>query len=134
MHPQLNKAIADYAKEKLTDKKPYQRMVDYLVSYVIKHKEDYPSLELERSNIMAALQAAFDLEMEEAVVREVNAFYSFMEAKGLYELAESYLEHAYKSALSLDNKKGLVHCLHLWVKLSITVDITLRQKIISKKA
>lgn len=69
----LHQTIADYARAKLTDTAAYERMVEFFVHYVEVHETDYNALGLETSNILAALQAAFDLWKQAAMRKEVDA-------------------------------------------------------------
>jgi len=106
-HYTLHQVIADYARIKLTDKTAFNRMAEFFVNFVEIHKADYSVLDTEIANILAALQAAFDQEMQEALVRGANAFYKFLDTRGLYETAEIHLNRAQQAARSLNDIKGL---------------------------
>lgn len=108
----LHQTIADYARVNLADdiqykQRVYERMADFFASYVEKHERDYEALSLESSNIFTALQVAADQRMNKVLVRGMNPFYRFMEARGLYEMGESYLNQTKEAAESLDDDAGL---------------------------
>ena len=107
----MHQTIADYAKKNLSNKDPYRRMAEFFVSYTETHKTDYEALDLETSNILAAFQIAVDQKMKKALVRGTNAFYDFVEARGLYETDESYLNQARQAAKSLKNNAELARIL-----------------------
>ena len=103
----LHQTIADYAKFNCTNPAGEKRMVEYFVHYVEQHKMDYEALKLEVNNVQAALQIASGQRMYEHLVRGANAFYPFLEAKGLYELAEFHLTRAQQAAESFGDTLGL---------------------------
>jgi hypothetical protein len=70
----LHQTIADYARTKLTDETAYERMVEFFVQYVESHEKDYDALALEFNNVLAALQAAFDL-WKQAAMRKDRVHY-----------------------------------------------------------
>jgi tetratricopeptide (TPR) repeat protein len=103
----LHKTISDAARSMLKDTHAYQRMVDFFVAYVRKHGTDYHALNQETANILAALRIASERLMGETQVRAANAFYPFLEIRGLYELAEKELRLAKKAAEDLNEPDGL---------------------------
>ena len=64
-------------------------------------------LEQEMANVFAALEAAYEYEMDAELVRGVNIFARFLETRGLYEQAEVHLERAQQAASSLQDRAGL---------------------------
>lgn len=90
----LHPLLRDYARERAQDDGVYERMVAYFACYTESHEEDHAALDLERDNIVAALEAAFEREMRPELVRGANAFYPFLEIRGLYALAEVHLGRA----------------------------------------
>jgi len=107
----LHQTIVDYAKAHFRDETAYRRMVEFFVSFVEAHKTDYGALEIETNNILAALKIAADQEMRRALVQGANAFYHFMEARGLYETAQLYLNQAQQAASSLNDPAGMAETL-----------------------
>lgn len=63
-------------------------------------------LEQETANIIAALEAAFELELHTDFVRGVNAFVSFLYIRGFYFQAEGFLIRAIQLARSLEDTAG----------------------------
>jgi tetratricopeptide (TPR) repeat protein len=102
----LHPLLRDYARARATDPLVAQRMVEFYVSYVEIHERDYDCLELENSNLFAALDQASDQQMNEALLRGANAICHFLDTRGLYELAEEYLVRAQQAANKLEDALG----------------------------
>ncbi len=98
----LHQTIADYASSRLRDSAACERMVEYFIKYVEIHEKNFDALEREASNVLAALQVAFERGMRMLLIRGVIPFSAFLEARGLYELAETHLKRAEQVARSLD--------------------------------
>lgn len=107
----LHPLLLDYAIDKIVDTGVFGRMVEFFVRYAEAHETDYSALDSEASNILAALQVAYEREMCPALVRGVNAVAHFLEARGQYEIAKIHLSRAHKAASSLNNKAGLAMAL-----------------------
>ncbi len=90
----LHQTIADYARLDASDPDAEQRLVLYNKNFVLKHQRDYMHLERGATNIRTALHLAVKHEMHEPFVHSVLALAPFWEARGLYDLAETYLSHA----------------------------------------
>jgi hypothetical protein len=60
----LHQTISDYAGLKLIDNDTYKRMVDFFVTFLNKFREDFLEIDLEFSNILAALEIAFERKMD----------------------------------------------------------------------
>jgi tetratricopeptide (TPR) repeat protein len=109
----LHQAIADYARVRLAEQASFQKaacahMVSHFVYYAESHQKDYATLEPESENILAALQVAFERENWVEFAQGVNAFYSFLEAKGLYELAQTLLIQTEHVIRPMDDIPNLV--------------------------
>lgn len=107
----LHQTIADYARLKLTDDTAYERMVDFFIRYAETHKTNYNALDLETSNMLAALQVAFDQGLQAALLRGTNTFFHFLENRGLYVLTQVHLKRAEQAARCFDNPTDLVAAL-----------------------
>jgi len=103
----LHQSIANYARLNRLDIEPEKRMVEYFVSYVDIHETEYALLDLETTNVLAALQIASERGMLAALVQGANKFSSFLEARGQYAVAEDILNLAQQAALSLGDESGL---------------------------
>ena len=77
----LHQVIADYAQVQLADPTAEGRVVEFFVSYVETNKSDFEALEVERDNILAALQLAYKRNMSMLLARGVLGFVSFLEAR-----------------------------------------------------
>ncbi len=99
----LHQTIADYAQTQTKDPATQYRLVNYMLSYIQTHEQDYDALELETRNIVAALDTAVTLEMREALLQAVTAFVTFLRARGRYSLADQYLQSALQAATALEN-------------------------------
>jgi len=63
-------------------------------------------LEQEMANVFAALEAAYAYGMDAELVRGVNIFARFLQARGLYAQAEIHLKRAQQSASALLDSLG----------------------------
>jgi len=104
----LHQTIADYAQTHLEKIEAYQRFVSYFVGYVQDYKEDYEALERESTNIIAALQIAFEQAMHREFMQGVVVLMSFLQIRGLYPLAEVQLQRAYQIASEVNDVKKRV--------------------------
>ncbi len=106
----LHQVIADYARvqlQKSQDIQPYTRLIDYAIDFVSTHKTDYELLEQESPIILAALDAAHDINKPEELVQAVLAFAPFLLLRGSYQLAEKHLQRAHDVAVALDDSSGV---------------------------
>ena len=103
----LHQTISDYAGVKLADTSPFEWLASYFADYVVAHVKDYEALEQESSNIFAALDAASKHERHADLVRCITAFAWFLQARGLYAQAETYLTQAERAARLLQDSAGL---------------------------
>lgn len=102
----LHQTIADFARTQLRDEAVAGRMVAYFVDYIEAHTTGNSALERESSNILAALEIAFERGIWPALVRGVHAFASFMITRGLYSLAETQLSRSLQAAQTLEDIVG----------------------------
>ena len=107
----LHQTISDYAGVKLVDTTPFERLASYCADYVVAHVKDYEALEQESSTIFAALEAASRHERQADLVRCITAFAWFLQARGLYSQAETYLTQAERAARLLQDSAGLATAL-----------------------
>lgn len=103
----LHQTIADYARLHHTGTSAEEGMAAYYVSLVEAHELDYSVLELETNNVLAALQAAFELGMQAMLLRGANAFSHFLQTRGLFDIAEPQLKRAEQVARSENDMAGL---------------------------
>lgn len=102
----LHQTIADYARANLTDSAIAARQVAYFVNFVEAQASDNAALDRESSNILAALEAAFDRGIQSDLVRGVHAFASFLETRGLYTIAEMHVRRALAATRILNDTAG----------------------------
>jgi tetratricopeptide (TPR) repeat protein/transcriptional regulator with XRE-family HTH domain len=103
----LHQTIADYARLRLQDSTPYERLVSYFTGYVEAHKKDYELLEVESNIILAALERAYELGRWPELVRCACAFAPFLLVRGIYATAEQHLQRAYDAAMVLGDSYGI---------------------------
>ena len=94
----LHQTIADYARNHLSDTTVAERLVAYFVAYVEAHSANYSDLERESSNIVAALEVAFERNMLPELVRGVHAFAPSLITRVLYTEAEAQLQRSLEAA------------------------------------
>lgn len=107
----LHHVIADYAKMKNKERGAGSRLVHFFVGYLSKHEKDHQALELDTNNILAALDLAFAMGMQKALMQATLLFYDFLEVRGLYELAVPLLTRAEQSARETQERPHLVSLL-----------------------
>lgn len=101
----LHPLLRDMALEKTPDD-TFQRMVSFFVEYAESHQGDHALLDLEITNILAALEAAFQKGMDSFLLRGANALIDYLEARGLYDQIERHLDRAICSAEILKDKRA----------------------------
>ena len=107
----LHQTIADYARLQLSDHVPHERLIAYATAFVEQHRKEYERLEVESSNILAALEAASEQGHHSELIRATCAFAPYLLSRGLYALAETHLQRAYNAAMVEDDHYGLASTL-----------------------
>ncbi len=102
----LHRTIADYAQNQTQDQTAQQRLINYMLHYIQTYEQDHEALELETSNIQAALDAAVALRMSQALLQGVTTFVGFLRVRGHYSLANHYLQSALQAATVLEDPIG----------------------------
>jgi len=102
----LHPLLRDYSREQMPHARPFERMVSFFVDYIVKHQTDYAVLDSEMGNLLGALEVASEQGMKAALVRGVIASYEFLQTRGLYEQAKSYLKQAEQAARELGDVEG----------------------------
>ncbi len=103
----LHQTISDYGRLLLADSAVSERLVQYYVRFVEANQNDHRQLELETSNILAALEIAHTTHRREELVRGACALADFLHIHGLYSLARKHLTRARASAQVLDDHRYL---------------------------
>jgi len=96
-------------------------LVAFFIQYAEAQREDHKALDIENSNLFAALQIAFDDALGDDLIRGADALCGYLDARGLYPMADLHLERAVQAAESLGDtvaqasllcKLGLIliHC------------------------
>jgi tetratricopeptide (TPR) repeat protein/transcriptional regulator with XRE-family HTH domain len=104
----LHQAIADYARLQGAPEQAEERLVEKVVGFLESHQRDYSTLEPEGNTIFAALDVACRRGLHQWLVRGVISWHSFLEARGLYDLATTYLRHALEAARLLNDQSSVV--------------------------
>ena len=128
----LHQAITDYTGQ--YNSAAYERMVEYFIRYVEMHETDFDALERETSTILAALQVAFERGMSTLLIRGTIPFSLFLESRGLYELAETYLQRAEQAAISLGDLAIQVKVLYHQGRIADLRGNTARAEALMQKA
>jgi tetratricopeptide (TPR) repeat protein/transcriptional regulator with XRE-family HTH domain len=74
------------------------RMAEFFALYAETHRDDLPGLDLEIANLLAALETAFELDLDEYLVRGAGALGAYFDVRGLYAQAGRHLERAIQAA------------------------------------
>lgn len=100
----LHQTITDYAALQGAGATASRQLVDYFTDLVAAAAQNFNLLDREVTNIFAACELALQLHQPAAFVRLVLALYPFLETRGLYGLAERYLQNACTAANELDDR------------------------------
>jgi len=110
----LHQTITDYARTKRSDMSSEVRIVTYFADFAAENERNFAVLEQESSNVVEALQLAFDRQMLPSLIKLANSFAYFLRNRGQYTLAEKHLIRAREAARSLNDSVGLaIASLHL---------------------
>ena len=89
----LHLLLRHYAAERLeAETAVHHRFTRYYVNFTQENTHDFAALDLEQKNVLTALQLAVQLGQMDEFVAGVLHFYLFLEAKGLYALADELLK------------------------------------------
>jgi transcriptional regulator with XRE-family HTH domain len=108
----MHQTIVDFASTRQCNSVAYERMVEYFTNFVEMHETDYEMLEREASNVQAALETAFERGMSSFLIQGAIHYSTFLKARGLYEVADSYLKSAEQKARSLNDLASLAKILY----------------------
>ncbi len=107
-HPLLR----DFARQQLTDIRAAQsRLVHYFVDFAGQSERNFSALELEYENVLQALELAQELGLWADYLAGVSYSYYFLEARGLYAVADQLLEPAEQVARQMQDVSRLVFIL-----------------------
>lgn len=112
----LHLLLADFAREQAQPDSPafksWQKgFVAYFVAYVATNSHHYQALELETDTILTALQLAAGQQFDQELVQGLMAYLPFLEARGLYEVAENLLLAGLQAAERVGGAPGRVEML-----------------------
>jgi transcriptional regulator with XRE-family HTH domain/tetratricopeptide (TPR) repeat protein len=100
----LHQVMADYARLHLealshpVGQAARRRLIAYTLPFVETHWQDVLTLHRESQTIIAALEASHELGQQAALVQGTLAFVPFLLVRGLYQLAEQYLQRVFEVA------------------------------------
>lgn len=107
----LHPLLRDYAQRHNPETAVTDRLILYYVNFLQQHRRNYTILDQDLPNILAALHLA-QTHRPADLVRGVIAFYPFLEARGQYTLAETYLHQA-ETAVAPTPSPDPITSLHL---------------------
>lgn len=94
----LHQTISDYAGEKLTEIKAFERMSDYFQDYLQRYQDNYNTVEVEQENVRAILQWSMESRRFDSAANLVIPFFEFLESRGLYNQAYKMTREVVKTA------------------------------------
>jgi tetratricopeptide (TPR) repeat protein len=115
----LHQTIADYASLQVADPAAAERLVSHFAQYVDAYAADYQTLDWEIINILTALETAFKAGQHDKLIRMVNALYTFLETRGLYEISEQHLHRAHTVAEAIGDVDSQATILNMLGDLEI---------------
>lgn len=107
----LHQTIADYARLQLKDANAHQRLITYITGFVEAQRKNYEILEIESSNILAALEIANEQASSAQLIHTTCAFAPFLLSRGLYQTAATHLQRAHQTATAQADYSGLASIL-----------------------
>lgn len=108
----LHPLLQSYAQEKLQGREYKDRMIDYFVEFAVEFQTNIRTVEIESSNIEYALKSAYECQKHTAFCQGVIAYYRFLNAKGLFTVADEYLKKAKQVAARGNDRQRLAVSLH----------------------
>jgi tetratricopeptide (TPR) repeat protein/transcriptional regulator with XRE-family HTH domain len=113
----IHQTIADSARLQAADPAAAQRLAAFYADLLAEERPD-SLLELEFNNLRAALEVAEQAKMPRALIQIIHGWFSFLERRGFYALAETYLTGAETVARTISDQVHLAQTLqHLgWLK------------------
>lgn len=88
------------------------RFVTYWVQYIQNHAQDHALLDLDRENILRALETAADNQMPTAFIAGVLALYTYLNVRGLYTLGSTLCQQVADTAQNINDSRNQVWALH----------------------
>ena len=123
----IHQTISESARSRLIHgERTYKRMINYYIQYASDNQENLDALELEITNIIAALNKAQELGEYSSFLKGVIATSSFFQVRGLLLVSNHYLKVAEKIARDTDDTKSLIPILlslgHISEKQGLVLD------------
>jgi tetratricopeptide (TPR) repeat protein len=103
----LHQTIADYARLHLEGTAVHERFISYAISFLEDHQTNYERLEQESSVLLAALDMAATYQQHAALIKGVTAVISYLLGRGLYVVAERYIEQGMQAAQAMGDQHGI---------------------------
>jgi tetratricopeptide (TPR) repeat protein/transcriptional regulator with XRE-family HTH domain len=103
----LHQTVADYARLHLEGTAVNARFITYAITFLEHPQTDYGRLEQESSVLLAALHVAAASKHHAALVRGVTAFVPYLLVRGLYPVAEQYIDQGIEAAQAEEDRHGV---------------------------
>ncbi len=100
----LHTLLRDYANTKLTLTEPTERMIWFYTEYAYKHRLDFSAIAREADNIRESLEIALRHNKNRELVDGTLGLYKYLEARGLFAEARSWLDKALAATQELADK------------------------------
>ena len=108
----LHDLLHDFAREKNKDEHVYVQMAEYYIAFAVEHEQNYEAISLESANIVGALEITRDLQLDNELVRGVDALDYYWDTRGLYEQAVTWLKRSETVARNQGDNPALVRVLN----------------------
>ena len=103
---QLHQTVADYARLQGNDPAAERRLVDFMLTFLEVHQQDFPTLEQDLHTITAALDSAAASDLDELFCAGSFLLMPFLEHRHLYTLAESLLARVHTCVTRCEDHEG----------------------------
>lgn len=113
----IHQTIVDYALLQEEDREAMVRMVSYFADYAQRHHANYPALDREVTNLLAALQMAHERQMVVPLTRGICGLATYLFDRGMFETATVHLTRASTYANpAASNHENMAVLFHLgWI-------------------
>lgn len=103
---QLHQTVADYARLQGDDPAAERRLVDFMLTFLEAHQQDFPALEQDLHILTTALDSAAASNLDELFCTGAFLLMPFLEHQHLYTLAESLLARVHARTMQKENREG----------------------------
>lgn len=107
----LHQTVYDFARTQLTGTLKSQELLNYYSVYLKEIRNKFNIIDIEFNNIISVLELGRKQKLFSELIPCINSFYHYLQARGLYNLAERLLIQAREAANETGSTEDLVNTL-----------------------